>query len=138
MKNRSANAHSGSPSLVDAATADLRNAHISPPHPVLRAAQSAPGLPTPFSAPRPGGPGPLGGIAARRRPNSDLKLSHIIGAPPGGGGTSGAGLGAGRPQGNDDTPVRRPNFTGTPFSNFDKIVYALISCSLSLVRIYLA
>lgn len=63
---------------------------------------------------------PRGGIGARRQ-GRNLNLRDIIG--DGGGGASGAGLGAGVPQQTEDVPMRRePPVTGSPFSNFDKIV----------------
>lgn len=82
---------------------------------------SHPGLLRTFQS-APAGPGGIGrgGLAAKRnRPNFNI---HDIIGPNGGGGASGAGLGAGVPD-NRELP-RRPNMGGSPFSNFDKIVYA--------------
>ncbi|KAF7790414.1 hypothetical protein EIP86_001369 [Pleurotus ostreatoroseus] len=99
----------------------MKNVSIQdrPTHPALRSAVSAPSAP---------GRAPLMGLAARRARGEAPKLSikdvegdfglHL---PPGGG-TSGAGLGRGRPQ-MDDVPRRSPQATwGTPFENFGKIV----------------
>lgn len=97
------------------------NAGSSAGHPsLLRNFQSSP-------APTHGGHGggltlgsPRGGIGARRQ-GRNLNLRDIIG--DGGGGASGAGLGAGVPQQTEDVPMRRdPPVSGSPFSNFDKIV----------------
>ncbi|KAJ3559666.1 hypothetical protein NM688_g193 [Phlebia brevispora] len=106
---------------IDAATNAMRNVSLSdrPTHPALRQAVSAPSAP---------GRSPLLGLAARRAKGEAPKLNikdidrdfglHL---PPGGG-TSGAGLGRGRPQ-MDDIPRRSPQATwGTPFENFGKIV----------------
>ncbi|KAF7321853.1 Protein kinase domain-containing protein [Mycena kentingensis (nom. inval.)] len=84
---------------VDATTAALQRATLSGPSdiPNLRPANS-------FPPPRPRG----GGMMGRRKPNFTLKDIE------GGGGASGAGLGAGRP------PVRTD--TAPAFSNFSKIV----------------
>ena len=67
------------------------------------------------------------GMAAKRK-RPGLHLADIL-DPEGdgiaGGGASGAGLGAGRPNGfEQDAPNRRvpPHITASPFSNFDKIV----------------
>lgn len=113
---------SQTPNSVDAATNAFRNAVLSdkPMHPTLRST---------VSTPAPTRPTMLGGLAARRARGEPPKLSirdfegelglHL---PPGGG-TSGAGLGQGRPQ-MDDLPRRSPQATwGTPFENFGKIVY---------------
>ncbi|PAV18757.1 kinase [Pyrrhoderma noxium] len=64
-----------------------------------------------------------GGLAAKRnRPNFNIR--DIIGPEGTGGGASNAGLGMGIPQSQrEETPLRRPPpVTGSPFSNFDKIV----------------
>ena len=84
----------------------------SPSHPgLLRSFQSAPA--------GQGGIG-RGGLAAKRnRPN--FNIHDIIGSD-GGGGASGAGLGAGVPD-SRELPRRPPAMAGSPFSNFDKIVY---------------
>lgn len=64
-----------------------------------------------------------GGIGARRRGGPNLKLQDIVG--DGGGGASGAGLGAGVPQqSTEDIAMRRATpAISSPFANFDKIVY---------------
>ncbi|EJD02889.1 kinase-like protein [Fomitiporia mediterranea MF3/22] len=90
--------------------------HQPAAHPgLLRNFQSSP--------PPPGSPpSARSGLAARRtRPNFNIR--DIIG-PEGGGGASGAGLGQGVPlAARDEMPVRRPPAgSGSPFSNFDKIV----------------
>lgn len=69
-----------------------------------------------------------GGLAAKRnRPNFNIR--DIIGPEGTGGGASNAGLGMGIPQSQrEETPLRRPPaVTGSPFSNFDKIVYVLVT-----------
>jgi len=82
------------------------------------------------SSPAPNGlRSPMGGLAAKRaRPG--FKLSDITGdsdgrpPPIGGGGVGGAGLGPGRPSLADEPMPggRPPPPSGTPFSNFRKIV----------------
>lgn len=113
---------------VEAAANALQNMALAdrPIHPMLRSAQSAPSAPG-----RP--PGPIGGLAARRAAPR-LNVNDIAGGMPlqlpSGGGPSNAGLGGGRPN-MDDIPRRSPQATwGTPFSNFGKIVYVLISFCL--------
>ncbi|KAH8119116.1 kinase-like domain-containing protein [Phellopilus nigrolimitatus] len=108
MANRASNQQAPSPSGTHPAQ-----------HPgLLRTFQSSP-APTGQQ----GGPalGRAGLAAKRNRPNFNIR--DIIGpeGPGGGGGASGAGLGAGVPQ--EDVPMRRaPPMSGSPFSNFDKIV----------------
>ena len=63
-----------------------------------------------------------GGIAGRRKAN--LNLRDILG-PDGIAGSdsmNNAGLGSGVPQSTDAVPMRRNNFTASPFENFEKIV----------------
>ncbi|KAG9081707.1 MAP kinase kinase Wis1 [Ceratobasidium sp. UAMH 11750] len=70
-----------------------------------------------------------GGLSARRPGGPGLNLGQIDpslrdGPPPGigaGGGAAGAGLGQGNPNLRNDPP-KRPGASGTPFSNFSKIV----------------
>ncbi|KAL5523707.1 WIS1 [Sanghuangporus baumii] len=63
--------------------------------------------------------GPRGGLAGRRAAPK-FNIRDIIG-PEGGGGADGAGLARGVPP--QEVPVRRPPaVTGSPFSNFNKIV----------------
>lgn len=60
-----------------------------------------------------------------RRPKPSFKLNDIHGGSGVGGGAAGAGLGAGRPSLGADalTPKRPAHNFGTPFANFQKIVY---------------
>ena len=113
---------------VDAATNAMRNATLleRPQHPALR---------TTVSSPAPGRPSMAGGLAARRAkadvPKLNIREFEMDHLPPGGG-ASGAGLGRGRPQVDDEIPRRSPQATwGTPFENFGKIMF--VSRSVLLV-----
>lgn len=66
---------------------------------------------------------PPGMSGSSRRPKPGLTLGSMGGAPGNlpGGGAGGAGLGAGRPS-LAGTPGRKPQPSGTPFSNFSAIV----------------
>ncbi|TDL25930.1 kinase-like protein [Rickenella mellea] len=115
MANR-ANSHASPSPTLEATTAAFQRAALSEHHhPSLRSANTAPAQV------------PTKGMAGRRA-KPGLKLSDIVGPSamtPSGGGASGAGLGAGRPNMDDDEPIRRGPPQGvmtTPFSNFNKIV----------------
>ncbi|KAI0268744.1 kinase-like protein [Gloeopeniophorella convolvens] len=108
-----ANRASQSPN-VDAAAAALKRTSLGPPTPHMRPSPGglAPRSPPAFSSP---------GMAVRRN-KPGFKLSDITGEQEPGGGAAGAGLGAGVPT-DAEWPPRRPAVaSGTPFSNFGKIV----------------
>lgn len=70
-------------------------------------------------------PSPGRGGLAGRRAAPKFNIRDIIG-PDGGGGADGAGLARGVPP--TEMPARRPPAaTGSPFSNFNKIVYVPVS-----------
>ncbi|KAI5123048.1 hypothetical protein M0805_000483 [Coniferiporia weirii] len=106
MANRANNQQASAPPTASGAQSSTRPS-------LLHSFQSAPVPPMPATSTL-----GRGGLAAKRqRPGFNIR--DIIGD-----GASGAGLGAGVPRpSQDDVPARKaPPVTGSPFSNFDKIV----------------
>ena len=107
---------------VDSTASALARAGLAEHPGLLRNFQSGPSRPNAASS----RPGMVGMAAKRKRPA--LHLADILDPESEGdrgGGASGAGLGAGRPNGfEQDAPAKRipPQMAASPFSNFDKIV----------------